>query len=147
MRNDDKPLAANLGIAAQGRAEYNAFREGLPLSYRKLIRATCYDCMGGFNGGKDDCGMPHCPLYPYMPYRADEKPPIHPRYMEEHRKHGKEHKGMKDYLRHLEGETLQPFRAVVAKCYACNAGYPDGWKPCAVAGCPLNGKKGAEDEE
>lgn len=36
------------------------------------MRAKCHDCMGGYvDGGRDDCGVTACPLYPWMPYAAD----------------------------------------------------------------------------
>jgi Zn-finger protein len=28
--------------------------------------------MGGFTDGKQDCQIPACPLYPWMPYRQNQ---------------------------------------------------------------------------
>lgn len=56
------------GISAQGRAELIAHLEGKRLYASKAIKAYCYDCMGHYADGKEDCRTPICPLYPFMPY-------------------------------------------------------------------------------
>jgi len=40
--------------------------EGLTLA--QAIKAKCCDCMAGYADGRNDCEMPECPLWPYMPY-------------------------------------------------------------------------------
>ena len=39
------------------------------LGRKDAIHAKCYECMGGYDNGKEGCMGKRCPLYPYMPYR------------------------------------------------------------------------------
>lgn len=39
------------------------------------MAAKCHECCGEYTDGKYDCGVPACPLYPWMPYRDKEKEP------------------------------------------------------------------------
>jgi hypothetical protein len=39
---------------------------------RSMLRAFCFQCMGGFHDGRVDCETPHCPLYTMQPYRKME---------------------------------------------------------------------------
>lgn len=32
----------------------------------------CHECCGKYFDGKFDCGVPGCPLYPWMPYKEKE---------------------------------------------------------------------------
>ena len=47
--------------------------KGKRLTQRQAILAKCCDCMGYYVDGRNDCEMPECPLYPFMPYQADKK--------------------------------------------------------------------------
>jgi hypothetical protein len=58
------------GIAAGGRSELIEHLQGHRLYASKAIRAFCYDCMGWYADGKNDCHQDDCPLYPFMPYRT-----------------------------------------------------------------------------
>ena len=61
------------GKTAQGKSEYLEYlKNGQKLSPLKAIKANCYQCMNSYLDGKDDCQIPDCPLYPYMPYRKDK---------------------------------------------------------------------------
>ena len=61
------------GKTAQGKNEYLEYLESeKKLSPARAIKANCYQCMNGYMDGKDDCEIPNCPLYPYMPYRKDK---------------------------------------------------------------------------
>ena len=53
---------------AKGRAHYERHHAGARLSPTQAILAKCYECTGFYSDGLDDCKMPRCPLYPYMPY-------------------------------------------------------------------------------
>lgn len=64
------------GIAAQGRSEIIAHLSGIRLTRDRAIRAKCYDCMGYFADGKDDCRQADCPLYPFMPYSQANNIPV-----------------------------------------------------------------------
>lgn len=44
--------------------------EGDKLSLKQAVLAKCYDCMGGYVDGRQDCGVNTCPLYRWMPYRT-----------------------------------------------------------------------------
>ncbi len=68
-----------IGITAKGRKELLAYREGRKLTRAQAIRAKCYDCMGGYDGGKRDCEIPRCPLYQFMPYKTDSNVPATPK--------------------------------------------------------------------
>ena len=43
--------------------------QGGTLTRSQAIAAKCCDCCGYYVDGKHDCGVPECPLYPFMPYR------------------------------------------------------------------------------
>lgn len=36
------------------------------------ILAKCHECSGYYKDEKDDCGIPTCPLYTWMPYRKGD---------------------------------------------------------------------------
>jgi len=59
---------SSYGKSAQGRKEYVAYLEGKKQNPRQAILAHCYSCTNLYADGKVDCQMPHCPLYPFMPY-------------------------------------------------------------------------------
>ena len=39
----------------------------------RAIQAKCYDCMGFYEDGLEDCKCPTCPLYPWMPYKEKKE--------------------------------------------------------------------------
>lgn len=43
-----------------------------PNTRGNAILAKCHDCTGYYADGKVDCEVVKCPLYTYMPYRAQE---------------------------------------------------------------------------
>ncbi len=47
--------------------EYHAGRR---ITLGRAVKAKCFDCMGRYQDGRADCRIPACPLYPWMPYRA-----------------------------------------------------------------------------
>ena len=52
----------------QGRLELLRHLEGKRLTQREAIKAHCYDCMGHYSGGAEDCQSDVCSLRPFMPY-------------------------------------------------------------------------------
>ena len=56
------------GIKAKGKLDLINYLKGKRLTQREAILAHCYECMGYYYGGKEECQNPECPLYPYMPY-------------------------------------------------------------------------------
>jgi len=64
------------GLKARGMNELVRHMHGDRLTMRQRIIAKCYDCMGYYADGRGvDCEIPHCPLYPVMPYgKKDDKP-------------------------------------------------------------------------
>ena len=52
----------------KGQKQYENFEAGKPLTPMQAIKAQCYICNGGDEGGEDCLGV-SCPLYQYMPYR------------------------------------------------------------------------------
>lgn len=63
-----------IGKRAVGRAEIEKYYRGERLTHREAILANCYECMGGFNDGREDCLARACPLYPYSPYGSSPYP-------------------------------------------------------------------------
>ena len=59
------------GKAARGQKELIKHLEGHNLTLRQAVYGRCYDCTGFYADGKNDCCMPGCPLYPFMPYNAN----------------------------------------------------------------------------
>lgn len=60
------------GKQYRGRKEFIAHLEGKSLSKAQAILAACYECMGWYMDGVEDCQMKSCPLHPYMPYNKDK---------------------------------------------------------------------------
>jgi hypothetical protein len=56
----------------QGRKELIAYYNGEKLGKWQMIRAKCFDCMGGYPDGAVDCQVYRCPIYPAMPYKGRE---------------------------------------------------------------------------
>jgi hypothetical protein len=61
------------GKTAKGKSELIRHLEGDRLSRKQAIYAHCYDCMGYFSDGRQDCLMPHCSLYSFMVYNRSKK--------------------------------------------------------------------------
>ena len=51
---------------------------------------------------------------------------------------GKEARGMKHLVRHLEGKELTQNQAIEANCYGCMGGYTDGKQDCKIPECSLH---------
>ena len=60
------------GAASKGTTCLKRFLKGCRLTQRESILAKCADCMGHYADGRNDCEIPLCPLYPFMPYRKDK---------------------------------------------------------------------------
>lgn len=56
-----------------GKKEYQEILEGKHTTPRKRILAMCYECMGWYEDGTDDCHQDTCPLYSMMPYNKKNK--------------------------------------------------------------------------
>lgn len=52
----------------QGKAELLNFMRGKRLTRKAGIKAKCFECMGGYADGSQDCLVATCPLYPWMPF-------------------------------------------------------------------------------
>lgn len=61
------------GKTARGQKELLKHLSGQKLTFKQAIYARCYDCMNYFSDGKNDCKIPSCPLYPFMPYKEKEE--------------------------------------------------------------------------
>jgi hypothetical protein len=62
-------------MKARGVRELKRYLNGDRLTQRQAIIANCASCMNYYADGKNDCLIPNCPLYPFMPYRNKEKYP------------------------------------------------------------------------
>ena len=56
------------GTKSLGRKELIKFLENKRTTPMESIMAKCYDCIGYFIDGRNDCKMPNCPLYCFMQY-------------------------------------------------------------------------------
>lgn len=61
------------GASARGKKELLAHLYGERQTARQAIFSKCYDCTCYFADGRVDCGMPLCPLYPFMAYNANRQ--------------------------------------------------------------------------
>jgi hypothetical protein len=57
------------GKKAEGRSELLKHIKGVKLIRSEAIKAKCYDCMGYYADGVEDCKDNRCPLYKFHPYR------------------------------------------------------------------------------
>lgn len=55
---------------SSGRTQYLRFLHGEKLTYMEAVHAKCAECCGGYADGRQDCGIPACPLYQFMPYKG-----------------------------------------------------------------------------
>jgi hypothetical protein len=60
------------GRDAKGKKDLIRYLNGERLTPKQAILAKCYDCLGGYCDGKDDCKVPDCSLYGFMPYRENQ---------------------------------------------------------------------------
>lgn len=61
--------------SAQGKKELLKFQTVAKITAREAIKAKCYECMGNYEDGRDDCEVTTCPLYGYMPYGSRKYEP------------------------------------------------------------------------
>ena len=61
------------GKTARGQKELLKHLSGQKLTLKQAANAHCYDCAGYYADGKHDCNMPHCSLFPFMPYNANRE--------------------------------------------------------------------------
>jgi hypothetical protein len=79
----DMQAAAESAPTSTGRRNALLHVSGHKLSASAAISVKCWDCCGHYVDGRDDCLVPWCPLYPWMPYgtmrkryiRKDRQPP------------------------------------------------------------------------
>lgn len=74
MNNVFEPYlkAAEKAPASGGKSQLIKHLKGEPLTRTQAMKAYCCFCMGYYADGKTDCQTPHCPMYPYMPYRRNK---------------------------------------------------------------------------
>lgn len=79
---DVKTLIAHIekeGLKARGKKELIAHLKGEKISRSGGMRAACYQCMGYFVDGRQDCGIETCPMFAWRPFKekgnkAEEEP-------------------------------------------------------------------------
>ena len=54
----------------KGKNQYDDFKAGKKLTYKGAVLAHCFECMGGYSDGRQDCCGYSCPLYQFYPYRG-----------------------------------------------------------------------------
>ena len=55
---------------SSGRTQYLRFLRDEKLTYMEGVLAKCAECCCGYVDGRQDCGVPTCPLYQFMPYKG-----------------------------------------------------------------------------
>lgn len=71
MKNRDVITQGDFAVL-KGKMEYERFKAGYALTYKKAVLAQCYVCNGLDEGGEDCLGK-SCPLYQFFPYRTGMK--------------------------------------------------------------------------
>lgn len=67
------------GVSSTGRTQYLKYLSGKKIGLKGAVLSKCFDCMGYYIDGRNDCGMSECALYPWMPYRKrDKESPLPP---------------------------------------------------------------------
>jgi hypothetical protein len=56
-------------VNSRGTSLLQKHRSGVRLTQRQAILAKCADCTCEHADGRQDCSIPECPLYRWMPYR------------------------------------------------------------------------------
>ena len=74
VTNDELIAQTQEGKAFQGKQELIRHYQGKRLTMSEAIKANCYECMGYYDAGAEDCGCPQCPLYPFA-HTRDVKTP------------------------------------------------------------------------
>ena len=57
----------------RGKKELLAHLNGEKTILSEAVRAKCYDCMGYYSDGRQDCACPLCSLYPFNPYNPNKR--------------------------------------------------------------------------
>ena len=99
------------------------------LTRSEAIVAKCHECSCGYLDRRDDCKIPECPLYPWMPYRNDNM-----RLAQKKIAINGYGKGRAELKKYREGKKLTRGQAIIAKCYLCMNG---NRYDCEIPECPL----------
>ena len=59
------------GKSYQGYNEMVKYLHGEILTLKQSVKAKCFDCMGFYADGKNDCKITTCSLYPFMPFNEN----------------------------------------------------------------------------
>jgi hypothetical protein len=60
------------GKTAKGKPELIKHLEGKRLNLKQAVNAHCFDCMGFYVDGKQDCNLAKCPLHSFMSYNENQ---------------------------------------------------------------------------
>jgi hypothetical protein len=69
----DMQMAVESAPLSIGRGDALLHVSGHKLPASSAIRVKCWDCSGHYVDGRQDCRVPWCPLYPWMPYGTMRK--------------------------------------------------------------------------
>jgi len=83
------------GKLAVGKKELLKHLSGEKITLAQMIKAKCYECMGNYADGKNDCEIKDCPLYSRMPYRKGGVAPMKIMSKEAKKKLGDRMKGIR----------------------------------------------------
>lgn len=56
---------------SSGRTNMLKFINGKNLTYKQAVLAKCFECCNGYIDTRQDCQIADCPLYGFMPYKAE----------------------------------------------------------------------------
>lgn len=60
-------------MPGKGSVSLEKYRNGEKLGFKASILAKCAECCHNYDDAREDCRVPGCPLYPYMPYNEKGK--------------------------------------------------------------------------
>ncbi len=109
--NSIKESIRKHGTLVRGKRELLAYLDGKRLTAKQTILAKCFECMGFFADGRADCGMPDCPCYAFMPFRAGCKLPSTRISSEKQRKAGRD-LALKSKLWRLDKATIMKKQSI-----------------------------------
>lgn len=57
------------GLTTTGKNCILKYLDGGKLTRKEAMSGKCFDCMGYFVDGRQDCGVKDCTLFPYRPFK------------------------------------------------------------------------------
>lgn len=75
LKREEVELETNKCIRRiKGLKELESHRASERLTQGEAVLAKCARCMSRYKDGRQDCRVPDCPLYPWMPFGSKQRP-------------------------------------------------------------------------